>query len=74
MVPWYYGCLVADLNGGKEEMQNLPLKMFKAGIEPPEEEYWFLISHIWLHLLGSTVGSLRTPGSQLLAVRFRTYT
>lgn len=62
MVPWYYGILVADLNGGKEEMQNLPLKMFRAGIEPPEEEYWCLISHIWLHLLGEYSGLFENTG------------
>lgn len=63
MVPWHYGSLVADLNGGKEKMQNLPLRMFGEGIEPLEEEYWCLIPHIWSHLLGITVGYLRTPAS-----------
>lgn len=62
-LPWHYQSLLAELNGGKKEVQNLPIKWFGAGLGSPEGEYQCLISHTLPCLLVRAAGHLRAPDS-----------
>lgn len=55
--------LVSSLDGGKKEVQNLPIKWFGARLGSSEGEYQCLISHSLSCLSVRAAGHLRAPDS-----------